>query len=136
MHGKSNMIPRPQNLLIILLALLQFAAPLVHAHVGPGAVGLGVHVPGLELLSVGADPAQISSSHLTIHQEASLVSISAAIQQKHPFISANGNLFIDLSDGIYSVALDVRLLNFSPPVNPSIPDFFDNPHAARAPPRL
>lgn len=129
------MIPRLQKLLIILLVLLQFTAPLVHAHTGSDIAELGVHVPGLESLSVGADLDKISSDHIDIYHETSLVGISAAIQQKSPITVAPASLYIDLPNGSYCVSLDISLLNFSPPETPPVPDLLVSPHFARAPPR-
>lgn len=37
---------------VILLAILQLVAPLVHAHAGEKASDLGLHVPGLEMYGV------------------------------------------------------------------------------------
>jgi hypothetical protein len=76
------MIPTLQKITIIVLALLQLAAPLVHAHGQTETVGTGLHVPGLESLAIGNDVNGVSSLITPQHSENFLLDISTGIECK------------------------------------------------------
>lgn len=44
-----------RTFLLIFLAMLQFIAPLVHAHAGQESSSFGLHIPGLETYNVADD---------------------------------------------------------------------------------
>lgn len=130
------MIPALQKITILALVLLQFAAPLVHAHTGMEIAGPGVHVPGLESWSVGAKEDSVSSSSGPYRTNNCLVAISSAIQQKQPVsVEPFGGYALSQPPvQTYVVSLDVCLLNFSPHRNRIIPSPLVSSHATRAPP--
>ncbi len=109
------MIPALQKMTICLLALLQLAAPLVHAHSGMEAAGLGVHIPGLESWSVGANEDAVSSDSDYFRSNNCVVAVSSAIKQKH-LVSVEPAFdgAADFPADVYTVATDSCLLNFSP----------------------
>lgn len=76
------MIPTLQKITIIVLALLQLAAPLVHAHGQTDKAGSGLHVPGLEALAIGNDISGVSSLVTPQHSENYLLDISTGIERK------------------------------------------------------
>lgn len=129
------MIPILQKLTIIMLVLLQFTAPLVHAHSGMQNTGLGLHVPGLESWSVGTDIDAMSSSTSQLPWDNCLVSVGTAIQQ-NPLLAAESSSDYALlpADKIFSIALDARLINFSPHLTPFIPSTRPLSYDTRAPP--
>lgn len=129
------MIPALQKITILLLALLQFAAPLVHAHSGMETTGLGVHVPGLESWSVGAPENVFSSCDKHYHIDKCIVSVSSAIKEKPP-VSVEPSSVGTLPQPLlaYTVALDATLLNFSPHIDLILPSPPIHSHATRAPP--
>ncbi len=130
------MIPALQKLIIIGLALLQMAAPLVHAHAGAESSGLGVHVPGLESLSIRIDNDGVSSISGRFQIEMSTVSIASAIPQKNPlpvFENSAAWVVVDFTE-VFSVAADGRLINFSPQIATSAASPPPRQHPTRAPP--
>ncbi|WP_036300539.1 hypothetical protein [Methylomarinum vadi] len=129
------MIPALQKITILLLVLLQLAAPLVHAHSGRDTTGLGVHVPGLESWSVGATQSSFSSCDKPYHTDNYIVSVSSAIKQK-PTVSIEPSYIGALPHPLlaYTVAQDATLLNFSPHIDLILPSPPRHSHATRAPP--
>jgi hypothetical protein len=76
------MLSSPTNFLIIILALLQFVAPLVHAHTGEEHSKPNIHLPGFEHFSLKGDsPALHSITHPNV-DACSIISIGSAIQHK------------------------------------------------------
>lgn len=62
-----KMFSSMRTFLLMLLAMLQFIAPLVHAHAGQSTSGKGLHLPGLERYqatdAVASPAAQLLSAH-------------------------------------------------------------------------
>ena len=75
------MFSSPTKSLIILLALLQFVAPLVHAHTGEEHSNLNIHLPGFEYFSLNNDaPVLQAATHPNF--DCSIISIGSAIKHK------------------------------------------------------
>ncbi|WP_349432030.1 hypothetical protein Q9L42_004205 [Methylomarinum sp. Ch1-1] len=130
------MISFLQKMIMALLVLLQFAAPLVHAHAGMEISNLGVHVPGLEALSVGTDVDKFSSISGQYHQDSCLVGISSAIPQKQD--ASVESSYIDSyipAEMVFSIALNGCTINFSPQDKSLVDRLLFCLHSPRAPPR-
>ncbi|PPD31167.1 MAG: hypothetical protein CTY19_14710 [Methylomonas sp.] len=122
-----------RQFLVVLLVLLQFAAPLVHAHVDDHSLGHGLHLHEFEGLHFKADAIVMTS--LTVHDAAqsAIVEVGSAIKIQQP------------SDGIADFALMsefafwptqllVEQINFSPQQQLSISEPFLSQNLSRAPP--
>jgi hypothetical protein len=75
--------------LIIVLAMLQLFAPLVHAHTGSHNFSQGLHIPGLEpfLPDNHAPVSQKVNFVVDRHTEGFLVVVDAGIKNPHDFIA-------------------------------------------------
>ena len=114
---------------VIFLAILQLIAPLVHAHVGEkvGALpnsGLGtLHVPGLEMYSVGYDvsasPVKKFHGNVFTHDfsaDGMLIGIDTGIKYR-PFNAAadlDNSYYLHQQTTIFKTALSATDTNFSP----------------------
>lgn len=79
----------PSYFLFIILALLQFVAPLVHAHTGEELPVQGVHLPGYEHYSVNHDSAEFSALSHSCAEAYSIISVGTGI--KHKITSSKDN---------------------------------------------
>ena len=121
----------------MVLVLLQFAAPLVHAHTGNEITGSGLHVPGLESFSVGANANEISTIDGHFDHNYGIVSIDSAIQQKHQAcIDESSAAVLSQPSFSFSLALLEYFINFSPQSDQPLPTPFISQHNTRAPPHL
>ncbi len=76
------MVAYLRQFLVVLLVLLQTAAPLVHAHVGGDADGCGIHLHGLERLQSDPDHSELQSLHHELQQHAAVVNVGSAIKRQ------------------------------------------------------
>ncbi len=69
--------------LVVFLTLLQFIAPLVHAHTGEPGLTSGLHVPGLELFSAehNRPPDQLKMLSYNNVVEGMLVAVDSGVKQ-------------------------------------------------------
>lgn len=74
------MVAYLRQFLVVLLVLLQTAAPLVHAHVGGDDDGCGIHFHGIERLQNDADQSELHSVQHELQQQAGVVQIGSAIR--------------------------------------------------------
>ncbi|ATG92396.1 hypothetical protein [Methylomonas koyamae] len=74
------MVAYLRQFLVVLLVLLQTAAPLVHAHVGGDAGGCGIHLHGLEGLQSDPDHSQLQSLRHDMQHQAAVVNVGSAIK--------------------------------------------------------
>ena len=126
-----------QKILVIVLVLLQFAAPLVHAHTGNEITGSGLHVPGLESFSVGSNTNEISSIDRHFGHNSGIVSIGSAIQQKHQAcIDESSDAVLSQPSFSFHLALLDYYINFSPQSDQPFPTPFIFQHSTRAPPNF
>lgn len=125
--------------LLVLLALLQLIAPLVHAHSSNNFSQFGLHLPNFEIYSVASPenfPALKSFDYLANLDDA-IVSISTGIENQH-------NNIDDLSPALYPLPSYISLslavvgcgINFSPQSQHSSKTFAHSPQSPRAPPCL
>jgi hypothetical protein len=123
--------------LIVLIALLQLVAPLVHAHSsGMQTVALGVHLPGLEFIAA-------NNNMPSAHAEASrsdccgiLIGVSCGVQSAKSSIDMPAALHSHHEAIIFAADFIVATINFSPqhppvfstqtvlhPISPRAPPF-------------
>ncbi|ANE57413.1 hypothetical protein [Methylomonas sp. DH-1] len=74
------MVAYLRQFLVVLLVLLQTAAPLVHAHVGGDTGGCGIHLHGLEGLQSDPDHAELQSLRHDMQHQAAVVNVGSAIK--------------------------------------------------------
>lgn len=122
-----------RQFLVVLLVLLQFAAPLVHAHVDETSLGHGLHLHEFEGLHFKADSMVMAS--LTVHDAAqsAIVEVGSAIKIQQPVHDiADYALFSEFT--FWPTQLIVELINFSPQQQLSISEPFLSQNLSRAPP--
>lgn len=66
--------------LILILALLQLFAPLVHAHTGHKSFTQGLHIPGLELYRTSQDTQVLQAVNSDTNTEGLLILVDAGIK--------------------------------------------------------
>lgn len=123
--------------LLVLLGLLQFVAPLVHAHSGNNFAQFGLHLPNLEIYSTVNQyqaPALQSVDYLAGLNDA-IVSISSGIQnQQNDEDDLSPLLYFPPHPVTVSVALSSCKINFSPQLLQISKTFVYSPQSPRAPP--
>ena len=87
-----------RKLIVIFLTMLQFIAPLVHAHASEHGSGPGLHVPGLE--QYGAENkmlmAQMKTLQYNVSVEGMIVAVDVGIKQskKNPQTDSDNNCYL------------------------------------------
>ncbi len=84
-----------RQFLVVLLVLLQNAAPLMHAHTGQEGTQNGLHLYEFETLRLVVDHASVGTANFAQDTENFIVSIGSAI--KHTDSTLPAKLFFDLS---------------------------------------
>ncbi|MGR9036550.1 MAG: hypothetical protein ACU83O_08175 [Gammaproteobacteria bacterium] len=125
-----------RSLLLIFLAVLQFIAPLVHAHAGQHSPHLGLHIPGLESLNVSGDLPASEPAVCYSGPEGIIFGVRDGISPKRVKIDTVGQsdlYFPELPTVIKSVtpAVDCRFSAHSPQFVSRFPAL---PPSPRAPP--
>jgi hypothetical protein len=122
-----------RQFLVVLLVLLQFAAPLVHAHVDESSLGHGLHLHEFEGLHFKADT--MVMARLTVHDAAqsAIVEVGSAIKIQPPANDiADYALFSEFT--FWPTQLLVEKINFSPHQHPPVSEPFLSQNLSRAPP--
>jgi hypothetical protein len=76
-----------RKFLVVFLTLLQFIAPLVHAHANETGAGQGLHVPGLEYYGGGDDRTQALQYHVSM--DGVIVGIDTGLKQNRANFQAD-----------------------------------------------
>lgn len=123
-----------RQFLIVLLVLLQTAAPLVHAHVGDHASPMGgLHLPEWEMLKVGADGTIKFASVQHVDSMTAIVELGSAI--KLPKVDPHALAYAELVISPRPQADCAERINFSPHRLPVVCDQpFLSDNISRAPP--
>lgn len=102
--------------LIIVLAMLQLFAPLVHAHTGDKNFNQGFHIPGLESYRTNQDAPVVQNVNVAWDSEGLLVVVDAGIKNPQDlFVESTGNFFALLPSHQLQIAtLRESDSNFSP----------------------
>jgi hypothetical protein len=122
--------------LVVMLAMLQFFAPLVHAHTGDKSFSQGLHIPGLEALHTFHDAAVVQNVNVDRGSEGLLVVVDAGIKNPHDMSIENTDTdFVLLPSGYMPViALPESDQNFSPQTQSANSQRLLPAHTPRAPP--
>lgn len=130
-----------KKILVIVLALLQLVAPLVHAHTSGDLPGMGVHIPGLELYSAAQDLPEVQALIRVTPNNNLIIDIDAGIH--HEMADSGTDLLQHevcflYQDGFPNhQALLSHQINFSPHRRHLLSRIFAlSPHVPRAPPTL
>jgi len=123
-----------RQFLVVLLVLLQNAAPLMHAHTGHEGTQSGLHLYEFETLRLVVDQSGIETANFAQDTENFIVSVGSAI--KHTDATLPTKLFFYLSNQESALAplIPADFLKF-----PRLTAVFSysahlNPNQARAPP--
>ncbi|MDO9106391.1 MAG: hypothetical protein Q7U57_15675 [Methylovulum sp.] len=142
------MFSASRTLLVIFLALLQFVAPLVHAHAGgkffaaAGHEAGKLHVPGLEVYQGSYDRLipdtgglQYSAAKLVASADGLVVGVDTGIKQnQHSDAVDVDHYFLPQAAIVFNAALAFKD-NASPRSPPRLwPGYLFSPHSPRAPP--
>jgi len=131
-----------KKLVFIFLAMLQFVAPLVHAHAGESSEilvsdGLArLHIPGLESYSNDHDASLFEAVGTHFNAEGIIIGVDAGIKQNHAelIIDSGDNYFIPQQSIIIEYLISPFDINFSPPVLAYLCQYLVTSHTPRAPP--
>lgn len=124
-----------RQFLVLILVLLQFAAPLVHAHIGESAPVRGLHLHEFENLRLQKTGtlAQATLGHISCVQSA-IVELGSAVKPQPSTNEAIAHYYP------YSDRLDLAVqplltvINFSPHEARNLTEPSYNQHPSRAPP--
>lgn len=122
-----------RQFLVVLLVLLQFAAPLVHAHVDESSLGHGLHLHEFEGLHFKAEAMVMAS--LTLHDagQSAIVEVGSAIKIQQPAQDIMDFALL-YEPGFWPAQRIIEQINFSPHPQPSIIELFLSQNLTRAPP--
>jgi hypothetical protein len=138
---------------VILLAILQLIAPLVHAHAGEKASELGLHVPGLEIYSIQQDTfisqavnhdenaAHTASQRVAAFSsspsiEGIIVSVDAGIRDKpvNAVVDVDNDHYLYQQNALFKTAIPSFDVNFPPQVTRFVSRLLIPSLSPRAPP--
>ncbi|WP_051384080.1 hypothetical protein, partial [Methyloglobulus morosus] len=130
------MLPVIRQSFIIVLALLQLFAPLVHAHTGSNSFNHGLHIPGLESYRAAQNTPVIQSVDVDWDSDGLLIVVDAGIKNPQDIFieSADPSYVLLPSDQLRIAALPKYDSNFSPQRQPFVFRRFPSTHPSRAPP--
>ncbi|MGY6276783.1 hypothetical protein [Methylomonas sp. MgM2] len=128
------MVAFSRQFLVMLLVLLQFAAPLVHAHVHDLETSRGFHLHEFEALQFKSDTAFLSTLDYAGPIQSAVVEMGSAIKAPQN-CQALPPIYSGYDDAWLPKQYLVDIINFSPHETVPIADpFLDHP-SSRAPPR-
>lgn len=125
----------------MLLAMLQFVAPLVHAHTGVHHFSQGLHIPGLESylsLQHASDNQFVNINTSNWDNEGILVVVDAGIKNPGYVITEaeNGSIASLPTNPLISLSVFASDCNFSPHLQVSAFVKIASPQSPRAPPAI
>ena len=127
-----------RKFIVIFLTLLQFIAPLVHAHAREYPSKPGLHVPGLE--QYGAENkalmARIQTMHYNVSADGIIVGVDTGLKQKrtNPQTDQGNNYYLHQQTVAFNPLVSRFDRHFSPPPQPPVYRFFIPSPPPRAPP--
>lgn len=130
------MLPVIRQSFIIVLAMLQLFAPLVHAHTGNNNFNQGLHVPGLELYRANQDASVGQNVNANWDSEGLLVVVDAGIKNpQDKVVERTDHSFALLPPDQFQIsALPENDSNFSPQNQSFSFQRLPATHSPRAPP--
>lgn len=129
------MVAYLRQFLVVFLVMLQFAAPLMHAHTDHNAEQRGLHLFEFEALQAASDEAVLIGADHDLQTQSAIVNLGSAIKQqplleRHtPIFNLTISLMLD-----FAVIYRSAAVNFSPPVLPFLPEPSLSQNTSRAPP--
>lgn len=129
------MVALTRQLLVLLLVLLQFAAPLVHAHIGESASMRGLHLHEFENLRLqkSGNLAQTTLDHISCVQSA-IVELGSAVKPRPSSNEVIAHYYPYRDELGLAVQPLLTVINFSPHEAGNLPEPSYNQHPSRAPP--
>ena len=107
-----------RKFLVIFLTMLQFIAPLVHAHASEHRSKQGLHVPGLEYYGAEHNTliAQIKTLQYNVGVDGMLVAVDTGIKQNQtdPQTDLDSNYYLHQQTLAFNAAVSSFDTNFSP----------------------
>ena len=107
-----------RKFIVIFLTLLQFIAPLVHAHASEHGSKPGLHVPGLE--QYGAENktlmAQMKTLHYNVSVDGMIVGVDTGLKQKrtNPQIDPDNDYYLHQQTVAFNTVVSRFDSHFSP----------------------
>jgi len=107
-----------RKFLVIFLTLLQFIAPLVHAHASEHSSKQGLHVPGLEHYAAEHNTliAQMKTLQYNVSVDGMIVAVDTGLKrnQTNPQTDADNNYYLHQNIVIFNTPVSRSDTNFSP----------------------
>ena len=132
------MFSTPRKFLVIFLTMLQFIAPLVHAHASEHGLKQGLHVPGLEHYFAEHNTliAQMKTLYGNVSVDGMIVAVDMGIKQNrtNPQTDSDNNYYLHQQTATFNTAVSRFDTNFSPQPQQLVYRLFDPLHSPRAPP--
>ncbi|MDO9423106.1 MAG: hypothetical protein Q7T40_02815 [Methylobacter sp.] len=124
---------------VIFLAILQFIAPLVHAHAGEKVPGFGLHVHGLEMHNDDHDDHDDHAFQAVSHDlssEGIVVGVAAGMKDKQVNMLADrdNSHYLHQQTLVFNAAISPFDTNFSPQATQFVCRLFIPSLSPRAPP--
>lgn len=132
------MFSTPRKFLVIFLTMLQFIAPLVHAHASEHGAKSGLHIPGLEHYGAEHKPLAwleaLQCSALSI--DGMIVGVDLGIKQNRADFQtdAGNNYYLHQQAAAFNTVVSRFDTNFSPQPQQLVYRLFIPSHSPRAPP--
>lgn len=125
-----------RQFIVVLLVLLQFAAPLVHAHVDESGLARGLHLHEFEALHVKPDALLVTATDYSASSPYAIVELGQLIEVRQHAEDFSAVYYLHGDDVPFVDQRMVGTINFSPHVSvcPTEPCLSQNP--SRAPPLL
>lgn len=123
-----------RQFLVVLLVLLQGAAPLVHAHTGGDVSQRGLHLPEFETLRLAADSMSLAAADHSVTAESCIVDVGSAIKRQHTADDSAPIFYLPGNGPGLAFTRDTGIVNFSPYTTGFIPEPFSSHNTSRAPP--
>lgn len=127
-----------RKFLVIFLTMLQFIAPLVHAHASEHSSKQGLHVPGLEHYGAGHNTpvAQLEALQYNVSVDGMVVGVDIGLKQSRTNRQADSdnNYYLHQQTAAFNTAVSRFDTHFSPPPQQFVYPVFIPAHSPRAPP--
>jgi hypothetical protein len=122
-----------RHFLVVLFVLLQFAAPLVHAHVHNLGTSRGLHLHEFETLQLKSDAPFLATMDYASPLQSTVVELGSAIKIPQT-IQPLPPIYSDYNHAWLPEQYVVGIINFSPHETALITEPFLNQPSSRAPP--
>jgi hypothetical protein len=132
------MFSKSRKFLVIFLTMLQFIAPLVHAHASEHRSKQGLHVPGLE--SYGAEQnkhiVQMKTLQYNVHADSMIVGVDTGLKKSrtNSQTDSDSNYFLHQQTLAFNAPFSRFDANFSPQPQQLVYRLFIPSPPPRAPP--